>query len=70
MTRYDELETTAQKVYKYLTDKYGKHNPKRVPYKDIADEIGGTRSGVAYAVGVLIRKDKLIIQDGKLAVIG
>lgn len=68
-TKYDELATTAQKVYKYMLDKYGKNNPKRVPYKDIAEEIGHTRSGVAYAVNVLIRKGKAIIQDGKLAVI-
>ena len=68
MSKYDDLETTAQRVYKYLSDKYtGK--PQYFPYKEIAAEVGRTRSAVSYAVGVLIRAGKIAIQDGKIAVI-
>lgn len=64
MSKYDELETTAQRVYKYLSENV-LIKPKRIPYQVIADEIGRTRSSVSYAVGVLLRKGKISIQDGE-----
>ena len=39
MSKYDELETTAQRVYKYL-DEHILIVPKRIPYQEIANEIG------------------------------
>ena len=68
MSKYDDLETTAQRVYKYLTEKI-KKEPQFIRYAEIAAEIGRTRSAVSYAVGVLMRAGKIAIQDGKIAVI-
>ncbi len=68
MSKYDDLETTAQRVYKYLSERYT-GTPQYFPYKDIAEEVGRTRSAVSYAVGVLLRARKIAIQDGKIAVI-
>ncbi len=68
MNKYDDLETTAQRVYKYLLTHY-QGEPQYFPYKDIAAEIGRTRSSVSYAVGVLLRARKISIKDGKIAVI-
>ena len=67
MARYDALQTTAQRVYDYLVEHYtGK--PEFVSYTKIAEEIGRTRSSVSYAVGVLLRANKIAILDGKIAV--
>ncbi len=41
MSKYDDLETTAQRVYKYLSERY-KGEPQYFPYKDIAEEVGRT----------------------------
>ena len=68
MSKYDDLETTAQRVYKYLSEKIT-GEPQFIRYADIAAEVGRTRSAVSYAVGVLIRAGKITIQDGKIAVI-
>ena len=68
MTKYDDLESTAQRVYKYLSARYT-GTPQYFPYKEIADEIGRSRSAVSYAVGVLLRAKKIAIDDGKIAVI-
>lgn len=67
MSKYDDLDTTAQRVYKYLSETIGK-TPQFVRYTEIADEVGRTRSAVAYAVGVLLRAGKIEICDGKLAI--
>lgn len=66
-SKYDNLETTAQRVYKYLSETIG-NTPRFVRYSEIAKETGRTRSAVAYAVGVLIRADKIEIRDGKIVV--
>lgn len=68
MSKYDDLETTAQRVYKYLSEKIT-DEPQFIRYAEIAAEIGRTRSAVAYAVGVLTRAGKIAIRDGKIAVI-
>lgn len=67
MSKYDDLETTAQRVYKYLSER-NTGEPQYIPYKEIAEEIGRTRSAVTYAVGVLLRAQKISIQDGKIVV--
>ena len=67
MSKYDDLETTAQRVYKYLLETLG-DKPAFVRYAEIAKEIDRTRSGVRYAVGVLLRSGKISIKDGKIAV--
>lgn len=67
MPKYDPLKTTAQRVYDYLVEHYtGK--PEFFSYTKIADEIAASRSGVSYAVGVLLRAGKIAILDGKIAV--
>ncbi len=68
MTKYDDLESTAQRVYKYIVERY-QGEPRYFPYKEIAEEIGRTRSSVSYAVGVLLRARKIAIQDGKISVL-
>lgn len=67
MSNYDELDTTAQRVYKYLLEKI-KDKPQFISYTEIADEIGRTRSAVSYAVKKLLRAGKIAIQDDKIAV--
>ena len=49
MGKYDDLETTAQRVYKYLRERIG-DTPQFVRYTEIAEEVGRTRSSVSYAV--------------------
>ena len=68
MGKYDDLETTAQRVYKYLSETI-KGEPQFIRYKVIADEVDRSRSAVSYAVGVLLKKGKITIQDGKIAVV-
>ena len=68
MTNYDELETTAQRVYRYLRETI-KDKPQFVNYTTIADEVGRTRSAVSYAVKKLIKAGKIAVEGGKLAVI-
>lgn len=68
MSKYDDLETTAQRVYKYLLENIP-GEPKYIHYNEIAEEVGRTRSGVSYAMGVLMRAGKVKIEDGKIAVI-
>lgn len=67
MARYESFETTAQRVYNYLKENYT-GAPQFVSYTEIADAIGRTRSSVSYAVGVLLRANKIAILDGKIAV--
>lgn len=67
MGNYDNLETTAQRVYKYLRERIG-DTPQFVRYTEIAEEVGRTRSSVSYAVGVLIRAGKISVSDGKITV--
>ena len=67
MGKYDDLETTAQRVYKYLRERIG-DTPLFVRYTEIAEEVGRTRSSVSYAVGVLIRAGKISVSDGKITV--
>lgn len=67
MGKYDELETTAQRVYKYLKEKVGE-TPQFIRYAEIAEEVGRTRSAVSYAVGVLIRAGKISVSGGKITV--
>lgn len=67
MGKYDDLETTAQRVYKYLQERIGSA-PAFVRYAEIAEEVGRTRSSVSYAVGVLIRAGKISVADGKITV--
>ena len=67
MGKYDDLETTAQRVYKYLRERIG-DTPQFVGYTEIAEEVGRTRSSVSYAVGVLIRAGKISVSDGKITV--
>lgn len=67
MGKYDDLETTAQRVYKYLRERIG-DTPQFVRYTKIAEEVGRTRSSVSYAVGVLIRAGKISVSDGKITV--
>lgn len=68
MTSYDELETTAQRVYRYLRETI-KDEPRFVNYSEIAEEVGRTRSAVSYAVNKLIKAGKIAVKGGKLAVI-
>lgn len=68
MGKYDDLETTAQRVYRYLSDTI-KNTPKFVSYADIAEEVDRTRSSVAYAMGVLIRTRKVEIHNRKIYVL-
>ena len=68
MGKYDDLETTAQRVYRYLSNTI-KHTPKFVSYADIAEEVDRTRSSVAYAMGVLIRTGKVEIHNRKIYVL-
>ena len=68
MGNYDELETTAQRVYKYLRERIGSE-PTFVRYAEIAEAVGRTRSSVSYAVGVLIRAGKISVSDGKITVL-
>ena len=66
IVKYDELETTAQRVYKYVLEHYGKNNPQRLDYNVVAEEIGRTRSSVSYGVKVLIKNRKIKeTADGK-----
>ena len=66
IVKYDELETTAQRVYKYVLEHYGKNNPTRLDYNVVAEEIGRTRSSVSYGVKVLIKNRKIKeTADGK-----
>ena len=67
MGKYDDLETTAQRVYKYLRERIG-DTPQFVRYTEIAEEVGRTRSSVSYAVGVLIRAGKISVSGGKITV--
>lgn len=67
MGKYDDLETTAQRVYRYLSEKIT-DEPQFVRYAEIAEEVGRTRSSVSYAVGVLIRAGKISVSDGKITV--
>lgn len=67
MGKYDDLETTAQRVYKYLRERVG-DTPKFIRYAEIAEAVGRTRSSVAYAMGVLIRAGKVSISDDKITV--
>ncbi len=67
MGKYDDLETTAQRVYKYLRERIG-DTPQFVRYAEIAEEVGRTRSSVSYAVGVLIRAGKISVSEGKITV--
>lgn len=67
-SKYDELDTTAQRVYKYLSENI-KNTPKFISYATIAQEVDRTRSSVAYAMGVLIRTRKVAIQDRKIYVL-
>ena len=67
MGNYDELETTAQRVYKYLRERRG-NAPAFVRYAEIAEAVGRTRSSVSYAMGVLIRAGKISVSDGKITV--
>lgn len=67
MGKYDDLETTAQRVYRYLSEKIT-GVPQFVRYAEIAEEVGRTRSSVSYAVGVLIRAGKISVSDGKITV--
>lgn len=67
MGKYDELETTAQRVYRYLRERVGE-TPQFIRYAEIAEEVGRTRSAVAYAVGVLIRAGKISVSGGRIAV--
>ncbi|MBQ7913829.1 MAG: hypothetical protein IJ308_08890 [Clostridia bacterium] len=66
---YDQLDTTAQRVYKYVLEHYGKNNPKRLDYNAVAEEIGRTRSGVSYAVKVLRKKQRAFVKDGELYIV-
>ena len=67
MGKYDDLETTAQRVYKYLRERIG-DTPQFVRYAEIAEEVGRTRSSVSYAVGVLLRAGKISVSGGKITV--
>ena len=67
MGKYDDLETTAQRVYKYLRERVG-DTPQFIRSAEIAEEVGRTRSSVAYAMGVLIRAGKVSISDDKITV--
>lgn len=67
MGKYDDLETTAQRVYKYLRERVG-DTPQFIRYAEIAEAVGRTRSSVAYAMGVLIRAGKVSISDDKITV--
>lgn len=66
MGKYDDLETTAQRVYRYLSEKIT-DEPRFIRYAEIAEEVGRTRSSVSYAVGVLIRAGKISVSGGKIA---
>ena len=68
MAKYDVLETTAQRVYKYLCETIT-DEPQFIRYKLIADEVDCSRSAVSYAVGVLLKKGKIRIENGKIAVV-
>ena len=67
MGKYDDLETTAQRVYKYLRERVG-DTPQFIRYAEIAEEVGRTRSSVAYAMGVLIRAVKVSVSNNKIIV--
>ena len=67
MGKYDDLETTAQRVYKYLRERIG-DTPQFVRYAEIAEEVGRARSSVSYAVGVLLRAGKISVSEGKITV--
>lgn len=67
MGKYDDLETTAQRVYKCLRERVG-DTPQFIRYAEIAEEVGRTRSSVAYAMGVLIRAGKVSVSNNKITV--
>ena len=69
LVKYDELDTTAQRLYKYLLETYGKNNPKHIDYNAVAEEIGRTRSSVSYAVKLLNKKGKINIKNNEIYVV-
>ena len=66
---FDALETTAQRLEKYLAENYGYGITVFENYEEIAAKIGRTRNAVRYAVKKLEAVGKLVFVGKRIMLV-
>ncbi len=67
--QFDALETTAQRLEKYLKEHYGYGVPAFERYELIGQEIGRSRNAVKYAAEKLKEAGKLVFGGKKMMLV-
>lgn len=60
------VQSTKTLVLDLLRERIGVGNAERIPYDDIAKEIGRSRGAVSYAMNALYKMNYVSFEDGKI----